>query len=58
MLASHPGVADVCVTGRPDPEWGERMVAYVVPRDPSAPALARRDARLRPRSPVCPEAPT
>jgi O-succinylbenzoic acid--CoA ligase len=32
-LADHPGVADVCVTGAPDDEWGERVVAYVVPAD-------------------------
>jgi O-succinylbenzoic acid--CoA ligase len=35
VLAAHPGVADVCVTGAPDPEWGERVVAYVVPADPT-----------------------
>ena len=27
----------MAVGGRPDPEWGERVVAYVVPADPSAP---------------------
>jgi O-succinylbenzoic acid--CoA ligase len=37
VLALHPGVADCAVTGRPDPEWGERVVAHVVPRDASAP---------------------
>ena len=41
VLARHPGVVDVCVAGAADPEWGERVVAHVVPRDPTAPpALA------------------
>ncbi|WP_101790905.1 AMP-binding protein [Nonomuraea indica] len=31
VLQTHPGVADVSVVGEPDPEWGERVVAYVVP---------------------------
>ncbi|MDO9398896.1 MAG: AMP-binding protein [Herbiconiux sp.] len=31
-LAGHPGVADSIVTGLPDAEWGEVVVAYVVPR--------------------------
>lgn len=37
VLAEHPLVADVAVTGAPDPEWGERVVTYVVARDPQDP---------------------
>ena len=33
VLSGHPGVAACAVVGRPDLEWGERVVAVVQPRD-------------------------
>jgi o-succinylbenzoate---CoA ligase len=38
-LREHPDVADVVVFGRPDDEWGQRVVAAVVPRAGAEPAL-------------------
>lgn len=37
VLASHAGVAEVAVVGRPDPEWGQRVTAVVVATDPTTP---------------------
>jgi o-succinylbenzoate---CoA ligase len=39
VLAGHPGVIEVAVWKRADPEWGERVVAWIVPADP-APSAA------------------
>jgi len=33
VLSAHRDVAEVAVWKRPDPEWGERVVAWVVPGD-------------------------
>jgi acyl-CoA synthetase (AMP-forming)/AMP-acid ligase II len=30
VLQAHPGVTKVSIVGRPDPEWGEVLVAFVV----------------------------
>ncbi len=36
-LADHPAVAAVVVSGAPDREWGQRVVARVIARKPEAP---------------------
>jgi o-succinylbenzoate---CoA ligase len=37
VLERHPGVAEVAVVGRADPEWGQKVVAVVVPTDHERP---------------------
>lgn len=37
LLGGHPGVAEIALVGRPDADWGHRVVAVVVPRDPASP---------------------
>lgn len=48
-LLEHPGVREAAVTGEPDEDLGERIVAWVVPTDPGSPpaeaALADHVAR-------------
>ena len=39
-LREHPDVADAVVFGRPDDEWGQRVVAAVVPAPGAEPSLA------------------
>ncbi len=36
-LQACPGVRDAAVVGQKDPQWGERVVAVVVPADPADP---------------------
>ncbi|WP_329423764.1 AMP-binding protein [Streptosporangium sp. NBC_01495] len=49
-VAEHPAIVDVAVVGRPDPEWGERVVAVVV--SPSPPSLAELRAFVKERLPA------
>jgi o-succinylbenzoate---CoA ligase len=51
-LAGCPGVREVAVVGQYDPEWGERVIAVVVPSDPSdPPALELLRLHVRERLP-------
>ncbi|MFI8874028.1 acyl-CoA synthetase [Streptomyces sp. NPDC055243] len=36
-LLEHPGVREAAVTGEPDDDLGERIVAWIVPSDPAQP---------------------
>ncbi|MBW3602786.1 MAG: AMP-binding protein [Actinobacteria bacterium] len=57
LLTDHPGVAQVAVLGRPDPRWGQRVVAFCVPAADPPPTLEalrrhvirRAGAHLAPR---------
>ncbi|MFC0864512.1 AMP-binding protein [Sphaerimonospora cavernae] len=45
VLSGHPGVRDVVVVGRPDPEWGEIVEAVVVGRGGGAGEVTLADLR-------------
>ncbi len=45
VLHQHPQVSDVAVFGRADPEWGQAVVAFVVPRDGVDPERLRAHCR-------------
>jgi len=51
-LQTCPGVRDAAVVGQSDPEWGERVIAVVVPADPGdPPALELLRSHVRERLP-------
>jgi acyl-CoA synthetase (AMP-forming)/AMP-acid ligase II len=53
VLIEHPDVAEACVVGAPDPEWGEIVVAFIVgtadPADLDAHLLTRIARFKRPK---------
>ena len=51
ILQRHPAVAEAAVVGRPDPEWGQRIVAFVVPRG-RAPTVDELRGFAREHAPV------
>lgn len=46
VLLEHPGVREVSVVGRPDPGWGEAVIAFVVREAGVAPADMADEAAL------------
>lgn len=47
VLRRHPSVRDVAVIGLPDPRWGERVCAVVVPEAGPRPAASELEALAR-----------
>jgi O-succinylbenzoic acid--CoA ligase len=53
ILEGCRGVREAAVFGEPDPRWGERVTAAVVPADPAAPPqLADLRSAVRQRLPA------
>jgi O-succinylbenzoic acid--CoA ligase len=53
-LGRHPAVAEVVVVGRPDPQWGERVTAVIVPAEGvPAPSLDELRGWVRRSLPAC-----
>jgi o-succinylbenzoate---CoA ligase len=51
-LRTHPGIDDVAVAGVDDDEWGQRVVAWVVPTERAAPTLVQLRAHTAEQLPA------
>lgn len=51
LLQRHPAVAEAAVAPRPDAQWGQRIVAFVIPRA-TPPSLDELRAFVRARAPA------
>jgi len=49
VLRRHPEVVDVAVIGEPDLQWGERVIAFVVPRGAQPPTVEALQTWVRER---------
>jgi len=49
VLLMHPGVREAAVVGRAHPDWGEEVVAFVVPAEGAVLDIAALDAHCRER---------
>ena len=52
VLATHPQVDEAAVVGRPDPDWGQRLVAFVVTADNATVGLEDLRDHVRAELPV------
>lgn len=52
VLAAHPAIREVAVVGRPDPEWGHRVVAVIAVDGDTPPSLAELRDLVKSELPV------